>query len=142
MDYFLETSDLLLTGSVSKELAMAAIAGSFALFGMFFIIFGLISIFMIISTWKVLEKANLPGWGSLIPIYNIYLMFKLAGRPTGRTRWILFPPVLGILMIILNFDIAKRFNKNSAFGVGLWFLPIVFYPILAFDKKSKRTAKK
>jgi len=26
MDYFLETSDLLLTGSVSKELAMAAIA--------------------------------------------------------------------------------------------------------------------
>jgi hypothetical protein len=32
---------------------------------------------MIISQWKLFEKAGLPGWGILIPIYNIYLMFKL-----------------------------------------------------------------
>ncbi|HOG15544.1 MAG TPA: DUF5684 domain-containing protein [Candidatus Absconditabacterales bacterium] len=137
MDYIWETSDVLLTGSISNELGLAALAGSVAVLGIFFVIFGLISIFMIISMRKVLEKANLPGWGIFIPIYNIYLMFKLGGRPGGWTRWILFPPVLAILMIILNFDIAKKFQKHPLFGVGLWFFPIVFFPILAFDKKSK-----
>lgn len=137
MDYAWETSNLLLTGSVSNELGFAALAWSVAVFGTLFVIFGLISIFMIISMRKVLEKANLPGWGIFIPVYNIYLMFKLWWRPGGWTRWLLFPPVLSILMIILNFDIAKKFNKNPAFGIWLWFLPVVFFPILAFDKKSK-----
>jgi hypothetical protein len=137
MDYIWETSDVLLTGSISNELGLAALAWSVAVLGIFFVIFGLISIFMIISMRKVLEKANLPGWGIFIPIYNIYLMFKLWWRPGWWTRWILFPPVLAILMIILNFDIAKKFQKHPLFGVWLWFFPIVFFPILAFDKKSK-----
>jgi hypothetical protein len=72
---------------------------------------------MIISNWKILEKAGQPGWGIFIPIYNIYLMFKVAGRPGGWTRWLLFPPVLLVLMIIINFDIAKRFNKPTLFGL-------------------------
>jgi hypothetical protein len=137
MDYAWETSNLLLTGSVSNELGFAALAWSSAVFGILFVIFGLISIFMIISMRKILEKANLPGWGIFIPVYNIYLMFKLWWRPGGWTRWLLFPPVLSILMIVLNFDIAKKFNKNSVFGIWLWLLPVVFFPILAFDKKSK-----
>jgi hypothetical protein len=45
-------------------------------------------------------------------------------------------------MIIINFDIAKRFNKPTLFGLWLLILPIVFYPILAFDKKAKWTVKK
>jgi O-antigen ligase len=70
------------------------------------------------------------------------LFFKVAWRPGGWTRWLLFPPVLLILAIIANFDIAKRFNKPGLFGLWLWILPIVFYPILAFDKKAKWTPKK
>jgi hypothetical protein len=70
------------------------------------------------------------------------LMFKLWGKSGKQTRWLLFFPVLAILMIILNFDIAKRFNKHRAFGLWLLFLPIVFIPILAFDKKSRRTPVK
>jgi hypothetical protein len=80
----------------------------------------------------VFEKAKLPGWGSLIPIYNVYLLFKLAGRPGGWTRWILFPPVLFILLIIAQFDIANRFGKPAIFGLGLWLLPFIFTLILAF----------
>jgi O-antigen ligase len=123
-------------------LASAVFGGLFSAIIVWIILCTAIWIFMIISQWKVFEKAWLPGWGILIPFYNIYLMFKLWGRPGGWTRWILFPPVLVILMIIVNFDIAKRFNKHRAFGLGLWILPIVFFPILAFDKKSKRTSVK
>lgn len=69
---------------------------------------------MIAAHWKLLEKAKLPGSGILIPFYNIYLIFKLAGHPKW-TWWILFPPVLGVLQIIAQFDIAKKFGKGAEF---------------------------
>jgi len=100
-----------------------------------------LAILCIIAWWIMLKKAKLPGRGILIPIYNVYLLFKLAGRPGGWTRRILFPPVLAVLNIIAQFDIAKRFWKDIVRGFGLWILPVIFYPILAFGK-AKYTPKK
>ena len=93
-----------------------------------------ISILMLVAYWRLFEKAKLPGWGILIPFYNLYLLLKLAGHPKW-TWWLLFPPVLLILMIVAQFEIAKKFGKGAGFGVGLWLLPVVFYPILAFSKR-------
>ena len=86
---------------------------------------------MIASGWKVFPKAKLPGWGILVPIYNVYLQFKLAGHPNWAW-WLLLPPVAAILLIVANFEIAKKFGKGTGFALGLWFLPIIFYPILAW----------
>lgn len=86
---------------------------------------------MIASGWKVFTKAKLPGWGILVPIYNVYLQFKLAGHPNWAW-WLLLPPVAAILLIVANFKIAKKFGKGTGFALGLWFLPIIFYPILAW----------
>lgn len=38
----------------------------------------IISILTIIAYWKMFTKANEAGWKSLIPIYNVYVMFKIA----------------------------------------------------------------
>ena len=40
--------------------------------------------------------------------------------------------VINIIMII---SLAKSFGKGGGFAAGLIFFPIIFYPILAFDKK-------
>ena len=40
-----------------------------------------ISIVLIAAFWKVFTKAGHPGWASLIPIYNVYILLKIAGRP-------------------------------------------------------------
>ena len=40
----------------------------------FFVVF-------IIGVWKTLEKAGQPGWGGLIPIYNLYLLTQVAQKP-------------------------------------------------------------
>lgn len=139
MDYFLESSDVVLSWSVSNDVVVSALLWSFLWMWVFLIIYFAIVVFMIIAQRKVLEKAKLPGRWILIPFYNIYIMFKLWWRPGLWTRWLFFPPVLLVLTIILQFDIAKRFNKHRAFGLWLWLLPIVFYPLLAFDKKTKYT---
>ena len=66
-----------------------------------------------------------------MPIYNIYLMIKLAGRP-GWWLLLAFIPIVNLILLVLPFDIAKNFGKSVGFGVGLLLLGIVFYPILAF----------
>ena len=96
----------------------------------------ILAVWTILCMWKVFEKAGLPGWGAIVPFYNIWLRFKLAGR---SPRWILsllFLPLFAIIMIITYFDVAKRFGKSGWFGLGLWFLNPIFMWILAFDKST------
>lgn len=97
------------------------------------------TIFLCIAMRKVLEKAWLPWRWQFIPIYNVYLFFKMSGYSTNWTRWILFPPVLWILTIVAQFWVAKKFWKPTEFWIGLRLLPIVFYPILAFGKAKYHT---
>ena len=40
-----------------------------------------ICVLIIAAMWKVFTKAGHPGWACLIPIYNIYILCKIAGRP-------------------------------------------------------------
>lgn len=97
----------------------------------YFIVMFVFALIVIVSGWKVFEKAKLPGWGVLIPFYNIYLFFKMAGVPAWAWSMI-FPPVMGILMLIANFKVAEKFGKDAGFGAGLAFLGFIFYPMLAF----------
>lgn len=82
--------------------------------------------------WKMFEKAGQPGWGCIIPIYNIYLLCKIAGRPWWWLLLMLIPLVSLVVAIMLCVDIAKSFGKGVGFAIGLIFLGFVFYPILGF----------
>ena len=91
-----------------------------------------ICLFVIVSAWKVFEKAGQPGWGILIPIYNMYLLLLIAGKPGWWLILYLIPLVNFVIGLIVAIDIAKNFGKDAAFGLGLFFLGFIFYPILAF----------
>ena len=94
------------------------------------ILYLVLAIFYLIVMWKIFVKAGKPGWGIIIPIYNIILMLEMTSRPTWWiVLWLFFSPVM---FIIYCFDLAKAFGKSSGFGVGLWFLGFIFFPILAF----------
>lgn len=41
--------------------------------------------------------------------------------------------VIFIINITVNFSMAKAFGLPSAFGLGLWLLPVIFYAIIAFN---------
>ena len=89
-------------------------------------------ILMIAAMWRVFSKAGQPGWAAIIPIYNFYVMCKVAGRPGWWLLLMLIPFVNFIIAIILNVDISKRFGKGVGFAIGMIILPFIFWPILGF----------
>jgi len=91
-------------------------------------------ILSISGMWKVFEKSNLPGWGTLIPIYNIILLLRVAKISPMFFIFLMIPIINIFALFLIYFVIAERFGKNTIFGIGLIFFGFVFYPILGFGK--------
>jgi predicted PurR-regulated permease PerM len=43
------------------------------------------------------------------------------------------PIIAMVFMFIISIGVAKAFEKGIVFGFGLFLLPLIFYPILAFS---------
>ena len=96
------------------------------------IIYLAVYILEVIGMWRAFDKAGKPGWAAIVPIYNFYVLCKIAGRP-GWWWVLLFIPIVNIVIwFIVSIDAAKAFGKTAGFGVGLALLPFVFWPILGF----------
>ncbi len=98
-------------------------------------------IFAIIAGfWKVFTKAGHPGWASIIPIYNAYILLKIAGKPGWWLLLLLIPIVNIVIGIIVALEVAKAFGKGAGFGIGLALLGFIFYPILGFGSATYQGA--
>jgi hypothetical protein len=93
-----------------------------------------LSVLVVVSNWRLYEKAGQPGWGALVPIYNVVLLVRIAGRSWWWVVLLLTPYVGAVFMIVVAIDLARNFGRGAGFGVGLAFLPMMFFPILAFGE--------
>jgi hypothetical protein len=87
----------------------------------------------IAGLWKTFTKAGEPGWAAIVPIYNVIIILKLGGKPW---YWAIVPIVGPIMLIIAEIELAKRFGKGTGFGIGLAFLPFIFFPMLGFGSAT------
>ena len=117
----------------------AAAAGILAFLGVYFLIVFALVILVIAGMWKVFVKAGQPGWAAIVPIYNVYILLQIVGRPTWWLALLLLPiiPVIGglgllVVLFILYWDLAKSFGKDVGFAIGLTLLSFVFMPMLGF----------
>jgi len=115
-----------------------------------FFILLLLAVFYIICLWKVFIKAGKPGWAAIVPVYNGWVYFEISGKPGW---WVLFGflgfiPVVGyvvvlVLSLIASMELAKRFGKDTVFGVVLlWLFGFIGLPILAFGDAAYSTTPK
>ncbi|MCO6457706.1 MAG: signal peptidase I [Pirellulaceae bacterium] len=86
----------------------------------------------IAGMWTTFAKAGKPGWAAIIPIYNIIVWLEIVGRPIWWIVLFLIPCVNIVIAAILSIDMAKSFGKGAGFGVGLWLLGFIFWPLLGF----------
>ena len=115
----------------------SGLTGALAAMGLFFWILSMaLSILMIVSLWKIFKKAGKPGWASIIPIYNIYIMCEIAEKEWWYVLLSCVPFANIYAMIVLYNGMAKRFGKSGGFVAGMILLPVIFFPMLAFGKDA------
>ena len=92
-----------------------------------------IGVACLVAMWKIFTKAGKEGWKCLIPFYNTYLLFEIAGM-NGWMFLIMFIPFVGslIALILLSGGLAKSFGQSTGFAVGLFFFQPIFLMILGF----------
>jgi hypothetical protein len=93
-----------------------------------------IFVLVIVSMWKLFVKAGRPGWASIVPIYNSYMVTQIAGRPWWWLLLMLIPIVGLIFAVIIVIDFVKSYGKGTGFAVLALFFPFIAYPIMALDK--------
>lgn len=116
-----------------QELTPGQAAGIAAAMGTIMIVTAVVALLVIIGMWKIFTKAGQPGWASLIPIYNTYILCKISGKSGWWVVLMMIPLVGAIFWILLNIALAEKFGKGAGYGVGLAFLFPIFYPLLGFS---------
>ena len=97
----------------------------------------LLAIIIIASMWKVFEKAGEAGWKAIIPIYNLYVLVSIAGKPGWWFIVILLVPLIGfIFYLLVCLALAQKFSKSPLYGVLLCFFGFIMFPLLAFDDST------
>ena len=94
---------------------------------MLFIILGLLFItasliMMYVCTWKMYEKAAIPGWYSLIPFVNIYMIYKMAKLPGWLFALYFFVPGAQLILLYAYFKMARNFNISTFWSIAGLFI--------------------
>ncbi len=164
------TETATLTTNQQNAIIGGAITG--AMLGTISTLLIVIFILYVIASWRIFKKAGEPGWKAIIPIYNVYISFKIAGMKAWF--WImLLVSIVGSIIITSNqvylytdaidlstipvvvivtlvvmcivelfadilycIRLSKAFRHGIGFSLGLFFLPIIFWFILAFGKSK------
>lgn len=106
---------------------------------MYSIVSLVVAVLAIIAMWKIFTKAGEKGWKSIIPIYNMVILFKIS----GLSPWLILVyfaaviPFVGwiatlAITIVSSIYLSKSFGKSTGFTVGLVLVPTIFYLILGF----------
>ena len=90
------------------------------------------------SLWVVFTKAGKPGWAAIVPFYNLYVVLTIVGRPGWWLIWYFIPIANVIVHIIVLVDLSRSFGHDVGFAIGLFLLPIVFFPVLAWGASTYR----
>lgn len=93
-----------------------------------------LSILIILSLWKIFEKAGQGGWKCLIPFYNVYTKYKIIWGNGWIALLLIIPVVSTILYFITAGKMARVFGKGFGFTLGLIFFPYIFQFVLGFGR--------
>ncbi|MFN6107562.1 MAG: DUF5684 domain-containing protein [Planctomycetaceae bacterium] len=98
----------------------------------------LVVVGVLVGMWKVFVKANKPGWAALVPIYNLFVLAEVGGKPSWWASWLFVPLVNLIVFVVICMGVAKNFGKNELYGIGLALLGFIFFPLLGFGNARYR----
>ena len=136
--------------------ALGILAGAIGFVSIFAIA---IYVLTVIALWKIFTKAGEDGWKAIIPIYNMYILYKIswetkffwiylaiqcvsviisgitANGGNGFLAFLSFACSIAalVLTILMNRYLARSYGQGIGFTVGLVLLNTIFTLILGFS---------
>lgn len=99
------------------------------------------SLLTIASLWKIFEKFGKEGWKSIIPVYNIIVLFEIVDMKAWYVALALIPcvgPLILMIFVIMAYaKIAKKLGKEGAFVLLIIFFTPIALALLAFGKNNE-----
>lgn len=92
-----------------------------------------IIILMFLSLAKIFKKADKSFIAGFIPFYNLLVLLEVCNLSKIHFILAFIPGVNIITFILIAKNLADVFNQKKSYVFGLLFLPVVFYPMLAFS---------
>ena len=90
-----------------------------------FIVVVIFYVYLAYSLQVIADKTNTENsWFAWIPILNIYLMCKIAGKPGWWLILFFIPLVNIVIFIIVGMRIAEARGKPGWLGI-VWVIPVV-----------------
>lgn len=129
----LTTSNLTTTNLTTNDVVAAGVAGGmFATIMIILLVWGILGL---IAGWKIFEKAGERGWKVLIPIYDVYIFFKIVGMKAWFWVSFLITLVASIAMAAMGFDPSKidanSFSGNTLVPALIYVAEMVFMLIVS-----------
>ena len=79
-----------------------------------------IMVIVVVSSWKLFKKADEPGWAAIVPFYNLYVLLRIAGPwvGSGMSR---IAPVRTVLLIASTICRTSMGSTVDRSGRGITF---------------------
>ncbi len=112
----------------------------------------------VIGCWRVFTKAGEPGWKSIIPFYDNYILYKISWAPGWFWVYLILVvayaglseignTVLAIIAIICtvgavvigfidNYKLSRAYGHGLGFAIGLFLFQPIFLMVLGFGSSE------
>jgi len=94
----------------------------------------IVTILTLAANWRIFQKMGRKGWEGIIPVYNSFILFEELYGNGWRMLLFLIPLYNIYLAFKVNIDLAHSFHQGTGFGVGLTLLNPIFGCILGFGR--------
>jgi len=98
------------------------------------IVWATVLVLSFIAAWMLFVKAGQKGWKCLIPIYNLYILLKIVGRPGWWLLLFLIPFVNFVIWVVVMYDLSLSFGHGFGYALGLIFLELIFFLIIGLGE--------
>lgn len=96
----------------------------------------IIGVLSVVAMWKIFTKAGRPGIFSIIPLYNVIVLFQISGLSGWLVLLYLIPVANIIVTCLFCSRLAKAFGKGFGYTLGLLFFNTIFIMILGLGNSS------
>lgn len=135
-----------------SNLARLMTLTTFVLLPLLFILIVFFIIY-IIGRWQLFRKAGKNGWEAIIPFYNDWVYVEIAGLNYWWFFLVVANTIVNLLgdgyieslasicstigLFVCNYNISKKFNRDTVFAVLMTIFPFIFIPIIGFSSNYK-----